>query len=90
MKWFSDINTLAELRNKYKQLLLKYHPDNNPDVDTTSIMQQINSEYDELLKHFTSSQTNSQNDYSTETELKNILNEVVKIKADILICNDCN
>ena len=85
MKWFSDINTLAELRNKYKQLLLKYHPDNNPDVDTTSIMQQINSEYDELLKHFTSSQTNSQNDYSTETELNNILNEVVKIKADILI-----
>lgn len=86
MKWFSNINTIADLRNRYKQLLIKYHPDNNPDVDTTSTMQQINSEYDELLKHFTSNQTSSQhNDYSTETELKNILNEVVKIKADILI-----
>lgn len=85
MKWFSNINTLPELRNRYKQLLLKYHPDNNPDTDTTAIMQQINAEYDELLKHFTSNQTNSKNNYSTETELKNILNEVVKIKADILI-----
>lgn len=86
MKWFSNVNTIVELRNKYKQLLIKYHPDNNPDVDTTSTMQQINAEYDELLKHFTSNQTSSQhNDYSTETELKNVLNEVVKIKADILI-----
>lgn len=85
MKWFTGISTLEELRNRYKHLLIKYHPDNNPDVDTTSTMQQINAEYDELLKHFTSSQTNSQNSYSTETELKNVLNEVVKIKADILI-----
>lgn len=85
MNWFSDFNTLADLRNRYKQLLFKYHPDNNPDANTTAIMQEINSQYDELLKHFTSNQASSQNDYTTETELKNILNEVVKIKADILI-----
>lgn len=85
MKWFSDINTLADLRNRYKQLLIRYHPDNNPCTDTTAIMQEINSEYDELLKDFTSNQTSSHDDYTTETELKNILNEVVKIKADILI-----
>lgn len=86
MKWFTDINTLADLRNRYKQLLFQYHPDNNPDTNTTAIMQEINFQYDELLKHFTSNQTSSNNnDYSTETELKNILNEVVKIKADILI-----
>ena len=85
MKWFPNINSIAELRNRYKQLLFQYHPDNNPDKDTTAIMQEINSEYDELLKHFTSNQASSQNNYTTETELKNILNEVVKIKADILI-----
>ena len=85
MKWFKDINTLADLRNRYKQLLLQFHPDNNPDKDTTAIMQEINSQYDELLKHFTSNQTSSNNDYSTETELKNILNKVVQIKADIVI-----
>lgn len=85
MKWFSDINNLADLRNRYKQLLFKYHPDNNSNTNTTAIMQEINSEYDELLKHFTSNQTSSNNDYSAETELKNILDEVVKIKADILI-----
>lgn len=86
MRWFSGINTLEELRNRYKQFLIKYHPDNNPDTDTTTIMQEINSEYDELLKYFMSNQTSyPQNDYSTETELKNILKEVIKIKADILI-----
>lgn len=85
MKWFSGIDTLTDLRNRYKQLLLKYHPDNNAGIDTTKDMQEINAEYDALLKHFMSNQTYSNNTYSTETELKNILNEVVKIKADILI-----
>ena len=28
MKWFNGINTIAELRTKYRQLLKKYHPDN--------------------------------------------------------------
>ena len=51
MKWFSNINTIADLRNRYKQLLIKYHPDNNPNTDTTAIMQKINSEYDELLEY---------------------------------------
>lgn len=86
MKWFASINTINDLRNRYKQLLIQYHPDNNPGTDTTATMQEINTQYDELLKCFTSNQTfYPQNDNSKETELKNILNEVIKIKADILI-----
>ncbi|MCH5338000.1 MAG: J domain-containing protein [Acetatifactor sp.] len=84
MKWFSNIQTIDELRNQYKKLLIKYHPDNNPDTDTTAVMQEINSEYDSFLKQFTANQTSSRKcDYSTETELKRVLNEVIKMKADI-------
>ena len=86
MKWFINIKNLEELRNQYKRLLIKYHPDNNPNIDTTKTMQEINSEYDTLLKQFASNQS-SDSKFSTENEmeLKKVLNEVIKIKADILI-----
>lgn len=86
MQWFVNIKTIDELRQKYKELLIKYHPDNNPNKDTTSIMQQINSEYDALVKTLKGVQP--ENDTSTdfsEDELKRILNELVKIKANITI-----
>ena len=49
IKWLNSINSIDELRQKYKELLIKYHPDNNKD-DTTLQMQEINSEYDYLIK----------------------------------------
>ena len=51
MKWFdvNEISNVNELRSIYKKLLIKYHPDNNSE-DTTSIMQEINMEYDILFQ----------------------------------------
>jgi hypothetical protein len=47
---FRDLNfTADQLSKQYKKLLLKYHPDNNPDEDTTE-MSQLVSEYYNLLK----------------------------------------
>lgn len=86
MKWFINICSIEELRNHYKKLLIRYHPDNNQSADTTAIMQEINAEYDSLIKHFTNPQSSSQNyDYSTETELKRVLTELIRLKADIVI-----
>lgn len=85
MKWFDNITDIEELRKKYKELLMRYHPDNNPDTDTTETMQDINSEYDRLIKTFKGIHTeNNASDFS-EDELKNVLNELVKIKANITI-----
>lgn len=86
MKWFMNISSMEELRNHYKKLLIKYHPDNNSGSDTTAIMQEINAEYDLLLKQFTSKQTSSKSyDYSTEKELTRVLAELIKLSADITI-----
>lgn len=44
MKWFTGVKTIEELRKRYRQLLKKYHPDNeNGSVEVT---QEINAEYD--------------------------------------------
>lgn len=47
MKWFVGINTIAELRTKYRQLLKKYHPDNPG--GSVEITQETNKEYDEIF-----------------------------------------
>lgn len=83
MKWFTA-STLNELRRQYKMFLVKYHPDNNPGMDTTKDMQEINAEYDVLLNQFAENQS-SDVSAEKESELKKVLNEVIKIKADILI-----
>ena len=75
MKWFENVTTLDELRQTYKKLLIKYHPDNNPKTDTTPIIQEINVNYDLLLKQLQQNSTSNQyNDFSDD-ELKNILND---------------
>lgn len=48
LRYFNDCHTIEELKKKYKQLMLKYHPDINPDA--LNICQEINAEYDYQLK----------------------------------------
>lgn len=79
MQWFKNITSIDELRQKYKELLIKYHPDNNPDTDTTKTMQSINSEYDSLIKSLKGTHTTTNTTDFSEDELKNVLNELIKI-----------
>lgn len=47
MKWFQNIHTIEELRKEYRQLLKKYHPDN--EGGSVEVTQEINAEYDALF-----------------------------------------
>lgn len=46
--YFKDVQTLEELRKQYKDLLKKYHPDN--ENGSEEITKAINTEYDRLFK----------------------------------------
>lgn len=46
-KWFAGVTTIEELRKQYRELLKKFHPDN--DGGSVEITQEINAEYDRLF-----------------------------------------
>ncbi len=48
--WFTGINSAEELKKRYRELMKIYHPDNQ--AGDTSMVQQIQAEYDELLKRY--------------------------------------
>lgn len=47
MKYFTGVKTIEELRQRYRKLLKKYHPDN--ENGSVEITQEINAEYDCLF-----------------------------------------
>ena len=46
-KWFAGVKTVEELRKRYRELLKKYHPDN--EGGSVEATQEINAEYDRLF-----------------------------------------
>ena len=46
--YFAGVKTIEELRQKYRELLKKYHPDN--EGGSVEITQEINAEYDRLFE----------------------------------------
>ena len=85
--YFTKIETLEELKKRYKQLALKHHPDVGGDVDT---MKQINAEYDKIFSEVKNFCRNKDGEiYNKETtekeqEFKDIINEVLKMNKVII------
>lgn len=88
MKWFDNqIENVNELRTVYKKLLIKWHPDNNKE-DTTSVVQEINAEYDEFFKRlkysfeYGDSYSNASDsmkqayDYTKDQEMRDIIQKL--------------
>ncbi|HHP7117596.1 TPA: molecular chaperone DnaJ [Acinetobacter baumannii] len=66
-KWFSsDVNNLDDLKNEYRKLCFKHHPDMG---GSTEDMQAINSEYEQLLKVLINTKADS--NYSEKSTFKN-------------------
>lgn len=90
-KYFSNVNTLEELRKQYRDLLKKYHPDNvNGSTEAT---QEINAEYDRLFKMLKdrheskttngnqggdkSDYNNIKYDFSEDAKLREVLQKII-------------
>lgn len=72
LKYFIGVETLEELKKKYKELAKKLHPDLGGNKEK---FQELNNEYDLLFKDLKnkSNKTNKDND-----KFKNIINELIK------------
>lgn len=57
--YFNNVQTLDELRKQYKDLLKKYHPDN--ENGSEEITKAVNAEYEKLFKILKDTHTKQQN-----------------------------
>lgn len=87
VNYFKDVIKLEQLRPKYKELALQFHPD-RPEGDTR-IMQVINDQYHKLLKQFegtklfnkkTNEEYSFKYDYTKEQALMDKIGEVISLK----------
>lgn len=81
IKYFSKTNNINQLKKEYKELVKKYHPDNNKD-DTLAIMQKINSEYDYIIKNriFFDTEEQKEKEIKFSNTLKEILNKIINFE----------
>lgn len=74
--YFSDVRTMEDLKQEYRKLAKKFHPDLNREKDTTTIMQAVNNQYEKLFEELKHSDKNTINeDVST---FRDIINNLVK------------
>ena len=76
-KYFAGVKTVEELRKRYRELLKKYHPDN--DGGSVEITQEINAEYDRI---FAILSNESKTDEECSTEEEKAANEAFKAVLD--------
>lgn len=60
MKFIKNVETLEDLKQAYKKLALKYHPDCG---GTDEEMAQINNEYDELFEKLKNTHKNKDGEF---------------------------
>lgn len=90
--YFVNCKTLDDLKERYKELCKKFHPDISG-RDTTAEMQEVNAEYDvmfSLLKNIRRSTKEVGETYTAETtetpeEFREIISKIIHLDIDIEI-----
>ena len=94
-KWFKGVSTIDELRKRYRELLKKYHPDN--EEGNVEITQEINTEYDRLFTIISEEKQEGSQSYTQEEneQFKAIMNAIIGYNITIEVigswiwCFDC-
>ena len=94
MTWFKGVTDIQSLRQRYRELLKKYHPDNAGKV---SDMQSINAEYDLVFSILSKETKSDQQSYTQEEneQFKAIMNAIIGFNITIEVigswiwCFDC-
>ena len=76
MKYFTNINTLDELKAAYRRLSMKHHPDRGGD---TATMQETNAEHDELFERLKKQHNASADEFHQTTETPEEFREIIEL-----------
>lgn len=82
-----EYKNLQELKNHYRQLILKFHPDRGGSNEVTA---KINKEYEDLFKQVKEG-SNEKSDFyqNLDDEFRNIINKLVTIEGiEIEVCGN--
>ena len=84
-KWFAGIETVEELRKRYRELLKQYHPDNGGNEET---MKEINAEYDRLfaqMSHESKSdrESTTYDDEAEDKAFREVLDQIIGYSMEI-------
>ena len=87
-KWFKNVSSVEKLRKQYRELLKKFHPDN--EGGSVEATQEINAEYDRLFADLSKEnkaddKSSAYNDEAENEAFKSIINDIIHINADIEI-----
>ena len=85
IEFLANVKTLVELKKAYQKLCFKFHPDRGGD---TATMQQINAEYDFLLKNLIDSEEDKnygENSYWESREHQTEVEKTVQEKLQAII-----
>lgn len=89
MTYFTNINTLEELKKAYRKLAAKLHPDNG---GTKEEMQALNAEYEAIFARVKNIHTTSDGKtYTKETTetaemFRNVIEKIINLNVNIDIC----
>ena len=75
LKYFIGVETLDELKKKYKELAKKHHPDLGGNKEK---FQSMNNEYDLLFKSLKNKKANTKANTKEGDNFKDIINELIK------------
>ena len=87
-KWFTGVTNVEELRKRYRELLKKYHPDNED--GSVEVTQEINGEYDSIFADLSRENHAEHQSYTYDKDEENeafkaVLNSIIHINAEIEI-----
>ena len=75
LKYFIGVETIEELKKKYKELAKKHHPDLGGAKEE---FQKLNNEYDKLLETLKSNKKTNKANTKDNDNFKDIINELIK------------
>lgn len=86
--YFTNVNTLDELKKQYRRLAMQHHPDRGGDLET---MKAINAEHDALFEALKKQHNAAADEYhqTTETaeEFREIIAELLKLEGlEVELC----